>query len=506
MSIDYASPDPALQALIGDDYRLQWVVGTGGMSTVWLADDTRNQREVAVKVLRPEFSDNNEFLSRFRNEALASENIISENVVQTFDYRELTDPSGRTLCFIVMEYVRGESLADMLARKGTLDEDLALDVLEQAAHGLSIIHRMGMVHRDIKPGNLLITQNGKVKITDFGIAKAAAAVPLTRTGMVVGTAQYVSPEQAQGKDVTEASDVYSLGVVGYEMLAGRRPFTGDSSVSVAIAHINQAPPALPTTVSAPARELIGIALRKDPAHRYADGNELALAVSTTRMGQRPPQPQSAQLQQIAPEPTPTASTHALGQTAQPTTVIPATGEVPQTVSVGQMTGTHTGYSAAPATIPPEEKKKSSGGVGTGLAVGVLLAALFGAGVWAASQGIFGDLLGGSDQPSSSVNPETITATVTETPTIREEPRPIQRPQVTPTISSEPSEFPDASESVVPLPPTDNPRTAPTVDLNERSQVPSTHQNTSPTPTRGNGSDPIADLLNTLNTPEQGGAP
>ncbi|MBH5297628.1 serine/threonine-protein kinase [Corynebacterium ulcerans] len=506
MSTDYNSPDPALQALIGDDYRLQWVVGTGGMSTVWLADDTRNQREVAVKVLRPEFSDNNEFLSRFRNEALASENILSENVVQTFDYRELTDPSGRTLCFIVMEYVRGESLADMLARKGSLDEHLALDVLEQAAHGLSIIHRMGMVHRDIKPGNLLITQNGQVKITDFGIAKAAAAVPLTRTGMVVGTAQYVSPEQAQGKDVTEASDVYSLGVVGYEMLAGARPFTGDSSVSVAIAHINQAPPALPTTVSAPARELIGIALRKDPAHRYADGNELALAVSATRMGQRPPQPQSAQLQQIAPEPTPTASTHALGQTAQPTTVIPATGEVPQTVAAGQVAGPRTGYNAAPATIPPEENKKSSSGVGTGLAVGVLLAALFGAGIWATSQGLFGDVMGGSDQPSSSVNPETITATVTETPTIREEPRPIQRPQETPTPTSEPSEFPDASESVVPLPSTDNPRTAPTVDLNEGSQIPSTHRNPAPTPTRGNGSDPITDLLNSLNAPEQGGAP
>ena len=142
---------------------------------------------------------------------------------------------------MALEYVRGESLADLLARENTLQEELALDVLEQAAHGLSIIHRMELVHRDIKPGNLLITQNGQVKITDFGIAKAAAAVPLTRTGMVVGTAQYVSPEQAQGKDVTPASDVYSLGVVGYEMLAGKRPFTGDSSVSIALAHINQEP-------------------------------------------------------------------------------------------------------------------------------------------------------------------------------------------------------------------------------------------------------------------------
>lgn len=234
-----------LQELIGADYRLQWIIGHGGMSTVWLADDVVNDREVAIKVLRPEFSDNQEFLNRFRNEAQAAENIDSEHVVATYDYREVPDPAGHTFCFIVMEFVRGESLADLLEREGSLPEDLALDVMEQAAHGLSVIHRMNMVHRDIKPGNMLITANGIVKITDFGIAKAAAAVPLTRTGMVVGTAQYVSPEQAQGKEVTAASDIYSLGVVGYEMMAGRRPFTGDSSVSVAIAHINQAPPQMP---------------------------------------------------------------------------------------------------------------------------------------------------------------------------------------------------------------------------------------------------------------------
>ena len=246
------SEQDMLQDLLGDEYLLNWVVGNGGMSTVWLADDIENEREVAVKVLRPEFSDNVEFLSRFRNEALASEDIRNDNVVETYNYKEVTDDSGRTFCFIVMEFIRGESLADMLIRKGSLLEPDALDILEQAAHGLAAIHERGLVHRDIKPGNLLITQNGKVKITDFGIAKAAAAAPLTRTGMVVGTAQYVSPEQAQGKDVTTATDVYSLGVVGYEMLAGKRPFSGDSSVSVAIAHINQAPPAPPAAANSAA--------------------------------------------------------------------------------------------------------------------------------------------------------------------------------------------------------------------------------------------------------------
>ncbi|WKD60085.1 Serine/threonine-protein kinase PknA [Corynebacterium ciconiae DSM 44920] len=312
-----------VQALIGDDYQLQFIIGHGGMSTVWLATESHTGRDVAVKVLRPEFSDNEEFLTRFRNEAEAAENIASDNVVATYDYREADDPAGNVFCFIVMEYVRGESLADMIRRRGTLDQEQALDVLEQAAHGLAVIHRMGLVHRDIKPGNILITESGQVKITDFGIAKAAEAVPLTRTGMVVGTAQYVSPEQAQGHKVTACSDVYSLGVVGYEVLAGRRPFNGDSTVSVAIAHINEAPPVLPRDIAPEIRELIGICLRKDPQRRYADGDELSHAISAVRFHNRPPQPRSAAVAGRAPQHHPGSSTTALGNATVPTTVNPA---------------------------------------------------------------------------------------------------------------------------------------------------------------------------------------
>lgn len=277
------------QHMLGDRYELSWIIGRGGMSTVWLAWDKELERDVAIKILKPEYTDSAEFRTRFRNEAEAAQQLRSPNVVSTYDYGEVHD-HGAKFSFIVMEYVRGESLADVLSRERTLPEFLALDVLLQAARGLDTIHSAGMVHRDIKPGNLLITSDGIVKVTDFGIAKAAEAVPLTRTGMVVGTAQYVSPEQAQGLNVAPASDVYSLGVVGYEMLAGQRPFVAESTVSVAIKHISEEPQPLPDTISSQARELVSICLRKAPNHRYSDGQELAAAAMLVSQGNRPPQP------------------------------------------------------------------------------------------------------------------------------------------------------------------------------------------------------------------------
>ncbi|TRX64511.1 serine/threonine-protein kinase [Corynebacterium hiratae] len=414
-----------LQELIGEDYQLQWIVGHGGMSTVWLADDVRNDREVALKVLRPEFSDNNEFLSRFRNEAKAAESIDSENVVATYDYRELED-NGRTFCYMALEYIRGESLADLLAREGALPETLALDVMEQASHGLSVIHHMGLVHRDIKPGNLMITQNGQVKITDFGIAKAAAAVPLTRTGMVVGTAQYVSPEQAQGYEVGPTSDVYSLGVVGYEMLAGKRPFSGDSSVSVALAHISQAPEPLSTSISAPTRELIGMALRKDPNTRFADGNEFTNAISAVRQGQRPPQPKSAALAPIAAEPSPSASTEMLANMAHPTTVRPA---------------------VQPSTPEPEERPAKKGGFGTGLLIAVAIAALVAVGLMAYR-------MWGNTAPTPPPAPTEVIVTETVVPetTEEEETETPETVEIT-TVEEEPTRVTvTTTHSVIPAPP------------------------------------------------------
>ncbi|WP_082418492.1 serine/threonine-protein kinase [Corynebacterium lowii] len=388
--------------MIGPDYRLQWVIGHGGMSTVWLADDLAHDREVAIKALRPEFSNSPEFLERFRNEAQTAEHINSDNVVRTYAYREVTDSHGTIFCFIVMEYVRGESLADLISREGSLPEDMALDVMEQAAHGLAAIHALGMVHRDIKPGNLMVTQTGQVKITDFGIAKAAEAVPLTRTGMVVGTAQYVSPEQAQGKDVQATSDVYSLGVLGYEILSGRRPFTGDSSVSVVMAHINQAPPQLSTSISAQTRELIGIALRKNPARRFANGNEMALAISQVRLGHRPPQPRSAALTGPAPEPSPTAATIALGAVANPTTVQPAQ-QVPRTQAQAQPRPKPqpAAKPAAKKGVAKQKQKSKSDGLVIGLAIAAAVAVLLFVGFALYRMDFFGT---GDSATSSSAAP------------------------------------------------------------------------------------------------------
>ncbi|WJY96487.1 serine/threonine-protein kinase [Corynebacterium fournieri] len=406
-----------LQQLVGEGYQLQWIIGHGGMSTVWLADDLNNEREVAIKVLRPEFSSNAEFLARFRNEALSAQGINSDNVVATYDYQEVDTQAGFTVCYIIMEYIRGESLADLIAREGQLDEQLALDVLEQAAHGLAVIHRMGLVHRDIKPGNLMITQNGQVKITDFGIAKAAAAVPLTRTGMVVGTAQYVSPEQAQGMKVTAASDVYSLGVVGYEMLSGKRPFTGDSSVSVALAHVSAEPPALPISVTAPARELIEIALRKDPGQRFRDGNEFQLAISQVRQGLRPAQP-GGHTQVVATEPSATASTQMLANVAEERTSRPEGAYPPSAARAiaSRRPPAQPVPARAAAPAPREPEKKSA--TGPIIASLLALALLGGAAAWAYTEGVFDRFTGGSapttPRPTKSVTTPTQAEEDTET--------------------------------------------------------------------------------------------
>jgi eukaryotic-like serine/threonine-protein kinase len=272
--------------LLGDRYSLTTRIAVGGMGEVWAATDTILGRRVAVKVLRDDLVDSPVFLERFRAEARHTAALSHPGIASVFDYGEDRRDDGSCVAYLVMELVAGQPLSKVMRERGALPINTVLSVLAQTADALHAAHVAGVVHRDVKPGNLLMLDDGTVKVTDFGIARAANSVALTEVGQIIGTAQYISPEQAVGGQATPASDVYSLGVIGYEMLAGHPPFTADNAGALAMAHVHQAPPPLPATVPAAVGAAISEALAKEPSERPQGADVFAarlreLQLSTT---------------------------------------------------------------------------------------------------------------------------------------------------------------------------------------------------------------------------------
>ena len=262
--------NPEEGQLYGGRYRLISRIAIGGMGEVWKAHDPIILRDVAIKILKPEYMGDPGFLERFRTEAKHAARVNHEGIANVYDYGE---DAGSA--FLVMELVPGESLAKILEQRKFLPELEVLDIVAQTARALYAAHQEGLVHRDVKPGNLLITPEGQVKITDFGIARVADQVSLTATGQVMGTVQYLSPEQATGKPATPSTDIYSLGIVAYEALAGKRPFTGDNQMTIAMSQIKDAPPPLSEDLDPAVVELIMSCLAKKAVMRPATALELA---------------------------------------------------------------------------------------------------------------------------------------------------------------------------------------------------------------------------------------
>ncbi|WP_435748501.1 protein kinase domain-containing protein [Microbacterium sp. PMB16] len=270
---------PTQGVSFGGRYELLSRIAIGGMGEVWEATDHVIGRTVAIKILKDEYMGDPGFLERFRAEARHAALVNHEGIASVFDYGEENGSA-----YLVMELVPGEALSTVLERDGALSADKTLDIVAQTASALQAAHAAGLVHRDIKPGNLLITPDGRVKITDFGIARIADQVPLTATGQVMGTVQYLSPEQASGHPASPATDTYSLGIVAYECLAGRRPFTGESQVAIAMAQINEQPPPLPPTVPIPVQNLVMAMIAKKPSDRPSSSATVARAAQALRRG------------------------------------------------------------------------------------------------------------------------------------------------------------------------------------------------------------------------------
>ena len=272
---------------IAGRYRLEGSLGFGGMSTVHLALDLRLERQVAVKLLAEHLAEDPAFVSRFQREAQAAARLVHPNIVQVFDSGQ-DQSTGQY--FIVMEYIQGASCAEILRDDGWVEVGDAISIIEQACEGLDYAHRHGVVHRDVKPGNLLRAREREVKLADFGIAKATEQSSITQVGSVLGTAAYLAPEQARGEEAGPRADLYALGVVAYQLISGRLPYEATSLTELALKQQHESPPMLDTLVAAVSPELadaVAIALALDPQERYQTAHDMGRALLDGASGVAP---------------------------------------------------------------------------------------------------------------------------------------------------------------------------------------------------------------------------
>jgi serine/threonine protein kinase/beta-lactam-binding protein with PASTA domain len=391
--------------LLNNRYALDQKVGEGGMARVYRGRDARLNRTVAVKVLHPQYADDPGFLRRFQHEAQAAANLSHPAIVDVYDVGQDGDTH-----YIVMEYVDGRDLKSLINREAPLDIDRALGIAEAVANGLEAAHRLGLIHRDIKPQNIMVSVDGQVRITDFGIAKSHLSTALTETGVTFGTADYIAPEQAQGQPASPPSDIYALGVVLYEMLTGRLPFGGDNPVGVAMQHVSAPPPPLRRfniAVSPQLEALVLRAMAKDPRERPQSAAEFAgllhsyrsLAAQETMVGTaRPPRP--------GPRPPVTRPTNG---TTSPRSTLPP-----------------------PRTTPAKAPRQQGIGCGGFVLVGLILVGVLGLGLLLTS-GVLDGLIGtggGVVTPPSATPGPSPTVTVTATPGPSPTPSPTPAPTVT----------------------------------------------------------------------------
>jgi hypothetical protein len=300
--------------VLGGRYRLDRELARGGMAAVWIAEDPLLSRRVAVKLLLPQLAADDALRTRFRNEAVAAAKLTHPGIVATYD---TGDDNG--LAYIVMELVEGRTLRRIIDERKKLAVPEAVDITSQVADALDHAHRQGLVHRDVKPANVLVQSDGRVKVTDFGIAKAAGGDDLTRTGTVVGTARYLAPEQVNGATVDGRADVYALGLLLYEMLAGKPPFGGDTDMATAVARLTNSPEPVSAArpeISRSLEDAVARSLARDPEYRYQSAKEFKHALSggpdTARAGpladatapHRTASPSAAPPTRVAPSPPP----------------------------------------------------------------------------------------------------------------------------------------------------------------------------------------------------------